>query len=57
MRLTPPTKAVLWISIIAGLLGLLFVLGVVPGVSAAVGGIVEFCALALLALACMIKGL
>lgn len=57
MKLSPPTKVVLWIAIIVGVLGFVFSLGVVGGVDAKVGAIVQFCALALLSLGCMLKGL
>ena len=56
MKLSPPTKVVLWISIIAGVVGFVFSLGVVDGVSTVVGAIVQLCALAQLVLGCMLKG-
>ena len=56
MKLSPPTKVVLWIAIVVGVLGFVFSLGVVGGVSTVVGAIVQLCALVLLALGCMLKG-
>lgn len=56
MRLSAPTKPVFWLSILLGVVGFVFSLGI-AGIPAIVGPIIQLCALAILALACLLKGM
>ncbi|MEG0750528.1 MAG: hypothetical protein RR998_00290 [Oscillospiraceae bacterium] len=57
MRLSAPTKAVYWLSVVSAVLGFVFALGVVPGVTTIVGAIVMLAAFVLLAVGCAVKGM
>ncbi len=56
MKLTPPKKITFWICVALGVLGLLFVIPIIPGM-AAFAFWFAFVGLALLVVALLVKGL
>ncbi len=57
MKISAPTKPVFIIAVVTAIIGFIVALGVIPGLTAVVGTIIVFAAFALLAIACVVKGM